>query len=178
MFFKAHNPKVAGLSPAPATQRKLHRNMRLFLFNLFYLSFLNINCYNHLMKLSENRIIGGVCGGISERFQINSALVRVVFLVLSIIFLFPFLIYAFLWLILPTTGNKKGKNSGVLIGIFLGCIGAFLGFFVGRFVGQGLGYTGGESIISIMIAIIGIPIGAIGGFFLGLIIGRMIAKRK
>ena len=104
------------------------------------------------MKLSENRIIGGVCGGISERFQINSALVRVVFLVLSIIFQFPFLIYAFMWLVLPSTSNKYNFKSGfnIMLLIVGSVVGSILGFFLGVGYVMEKGYKGGDSIMQLI----------------------------
>jgi len=132
------------------------------------------------MKLSENRIIGGVCGGISERFQINSALVRVVFLVLSIIFQFPFLIYAFMWLVLPSTSNKYNFKSGfnIMLLIVGSVVGSILGFFLGVGYAMEKGYKGGDSIMQLIFGVIGIPIGAIFGIFCGGIYISLYEKKR
>jgi phage shock protein PspC (stress-responsive transcriptional regulator) len=50
-----------------------------------------------------DRVIAGVMGGIAHRFGWNSTLVRVVFVVLSIVSVaFPgILVYLILWLLMP-----------------------------------------------------------------------------
>ncbi|MGH7718214.1 MAG: PspC domain-containing protein [Gemmatimonadaceae bacterium] len=56
-----------------------------------------------LRRSKSDRIIAGVLGGIAERFDMDATLVRVVYVVVSIISAaFPgLLIYALLWVIMP-----------------------------------------------------------------------------
>ena len=56
---------------------------------------------NKLYRSNSDRMIGGVCGGLSERYGIDSTWIRLFF----ILFLFfggaALLIYLILWLIVP-----------------------------------------------------------------------------
>ena len=56
-----------------------------------------------MTRSSEDRMIAGVCGGIAEYFQIDSTLVRVAYVVGSVISVaFPgLLIYILLWIVMP-----------------------------------------------------------------------------
>ena len=51
----------------------------------------------------KNGIIAGVCGGIAESFQWNPTLVRVLYVVISVISVAVpgILIYVILWLVIP-----------------------------------------------------------------------------
>ena len=55
------------------------------------------------LKRSRNSIIAGVCGGIAEKFNWDPSLVRVGYVLLSILSAaFPgVLVYIILWVILP-----------------------------------------------------------------------------
>jgi phage shock protein C len=55
------------------------------------------------LKRSKNSIIAGVCGGIAEKFNWDPSLVRVGYVLLSILSAaFPgILVYIILWVILP-----------------------------------------------------------------------------
>lgn len=59
--------------------------------------------YKKLTKSSTKKMIGGVCGGIGEFFEIDPTLVRVAYLLLTIFSLaFPgVLLYLLLCLIIP-----------------------------------------------------------------------------
>ena len=59
--------------------------------------------------------------------------------------------------------EKKYKLLFKLLKLILSIIGCFVGFEVGWTIGQALGFTGGSSIISIMLALAGIPVGGIIG---------------
>jgi len=54
------------------------------------------------LRSKVNRVIGGVCGGISEYFAIDPVLVRILF-VLTGIFGAGFVIYLVLWIMMPET---------------------------------------------------------------------------
>jgi phage shock protein C len=60
-----------------------------------------------LSRSRHDRMLAGVMGGIARRFGWNSTLVRVFFVVLSILSAaFPgILVYLILWLLIPEEGN-------------------------------------------------------------------------
>ncbi len=53
-----------------------------------------------LLRSKVNRVFGGVCGGISEYFAIDTVLVRILF-VLTAIFGAGIIIYFVLWIMMP-----------------------------------------------------------------------------
>lgn len=67
-----------------------------------------------LYRLEDDYLIAGVCGGLGKYFEIETTLVRIIFVLLSIngggVF-----IYLFLWLIVPKKGEimevKKEKSK-------------------------------------------------------------------
>lgn len=51
---------------------------------------------------SKNKIIGGVCGGISEFFDLEPSIFRIIFVLLVVLFRgFPIVLYIFSWAIIP-----------------------------------------------------------------------------
>ena len=58
---------------------------------------------NPLYRSRTNRMIGGVCGGIAEWLGWDSTLVRVLYVVLSVLSMaFPgILVYVILWIVMP-----------------------------------------------------------------------------
>lgn len=66
-----------------------------------------MNAPRSLSRSRHDRILAGVMGGIARRFGWNSTLVRVVFVVLSILSAaFPgILVYLILWLLIPEEDN-------------------------------------------------------------------------
>ena len=57
-----------------------------------------------LRRSRSNRMIAGVMGGLAEYFQINATLLRVVYVIGSIISVaFPgIIVYLILWLVIPS----------------------------------------------------------------------------
>ena len=55
------------------------------------------------LRRSKKRVFAGVCGGIAERFGWDPTLVRVLYVVVSIVSVaFPgILVYILLWIIMP-----------------------------------------------------------------------------
>ena len=77
------------------------------------------------MKLSrtKNRILGGVCGGISKAAKINIYIVRILFVILLFFTLdiSVLLVYMALWIIVPTEtleSKKKAINNSLDSKIF------------------------------------------------------------
>jgi phage shock protein PspC (stress-responsive transcriptional regulator) len=66
-----------------------------------------MNAPRTLSRSRHDRMIAGVMGGIARRFGWNATLVRVLFVVLSIVSAaFPgILVYLILWLLIPEEGN-------------------------------------------------------------------------
>ncbi len=60
-----------------------------------------------LVRSREDRIIGGVCGGVAERYQLDPALIRVLTVVLTIFTGVALLVYVVLWIILPSAPNPQ-----------------------------------------------------------------------
>lgn len=54
-----------------------------------------------LYRSRESKIIGGVCGGIGEYFQIDPVIVRLVFLILFFVFGVGLITYIIAWIIIP-----------------------------------------------------------------------------
>ena len=54
-----------------------------------------------LLRSRTNRRIAGVCGGIGEYFNIDPTLVRVAFVVATLIGLSGILVYILLWIVMP-----------------------------------------------------------------------------
>lgn len=57
----------------------------------------------------DDYIVAGVCSGIAEYFEIDSTLIRVIFILLTIGGGSGVLIYLILWLIIPKEGGKEMK---------------------------------------------------------------------
>jgi phage shock protein PspC (stress-responsive transcriptional regulator) len=66
-----------------------------------------MNAPRSLSRSRHDRMVAGVMGGIARRFGWNSTLVRILFVVLSILSAaFPgILVYLILWLLIPEEGN-------------------------------------------------------------------------
>ncbi len=67
----------------------------------------------------DNRILGGVCSGISSYWSVDVLWIRTAFVVLSLLFFSGFLLYLLLWLVIPpavTTAQKlemKGEPVNI-----------------------------------------------------------------
>lgn len=96
-----------------------------------------------LQRDTQNKVIGGVCSGLANYFDIDASLVRLLFAIAFLVFSSGFWIYLILWIIMPagsgvqaaemtdgvvsdvTETSKKNKGSLVagLILIGIGLIG-------------------------------------------------------
>jgi phage shock protein C len=54
-----------------------------------------------LYRSKSDRMIAGVCGGLAKRFNISSTWVRLAFVLLVVLGGSGFLLYLFLWIIMP-----------------------------------------------------------------------------
>ena len=58
-----------------------------------------------------NRVIGGVCSGLAEYFGLDTALVRIAFVIAFMFASFGFWLYIILWAILPVSGQQTIDNG-------------------------------------------------------------------
>lgn len=58
-----------------------------------------------LTRSSSDKFIAGVCGGLASRLGVDSGLVRIITLVLSLFFGIVVPVYVALWLVLPLGSN-------------------------------------------------------------------------
>lgn len=67
-----------------------------------------------LYRSKTHRVIAGVCGGIAEYFETDPALIRVIFVFLSLIGAGGLLLYVLLWAIIPENHmqNEEQSHSG------------------------------------------------------------------
>ena len=64
-----------------------------------------------LSRNPMNRVIGGVCSGLAEYFGLDTALVRIAFVIAFMFASFGFWIYIILWAILPVSGQQTIDNG-------------------------------------------------------------------
>ena len=68
---------------------------------------------NQLTRSSTDRMIGGVCGGLAEYFNIDSAIVRLVFVLAVLSGISP-LVYLVLWVVMPEQKAAAPSNAAAL----------------------------------------------------------------
>jgi phage shock protein C len=56
---------------------------------------------NRLQRSRTERIIGGVCGGLAEYFNVDPVLVRIIFVVITLMGGAGALLYVILWAVVP-----------------------------------------------------------------------------
>ncbi len=61
-----------------------------------------------LYRSERDHILGGVCGGLADFFDVDSTLVRIIFVLLTIFGGSGIIIYLLLWVIVPTESNVSG----------------------------------------------------------------------
>lgn len=106
-----------------------------------------------LQRDMQNRVLGGVCSGLANYFDIDAALVRVLFVLALMAFSAGFWVYIVLWLIMPAktietqgfaeiidgqetfvtkenTTNRSSVTAGLILIIAGGC------FLLGNLVPQ------------------------------------------
>jgi len=111
-----------------------------------------------LIRLEKNKVLGGVCGGVAEFFNIDPTIVRLIFILITIFGGSGILLYIILWLVIPSEKSDgeiseknikmgademkeraeefanrakdypKTENSKVLVGVFVLALGVILLF--------------------------------------------------
>lgn len=61
-----------------------------------------------LYRSETNKIIAGVCGGLAEHFNIDSTVIRLIFVLVTAFGGSGLLIYVILWLIMPKNSGQPG----------------------------------------------------------------------
>ncbi|MER7490449.1 PspC domain-containing protein [Streptomyces sp. NPDC126497] len=62
---------------------------------------------SRLARPTHNRVIGGVCAALARRFDTSATTVRVVFLLSCLLPGPQFLLYAALWILLPSEDKAR-----------------------------------------------------------------------
>jgi phage shock protein PspC (stress-responsive transcriptional regulator) len=73
------------------------------------------NTYFRLYRSEENRILGGVAGGIGEYFSLDPTIIRIIFVLLTIFGGYGILLYVVLWILIPTKSVLSSGRSSTLI---------------------------------------------------------------
>ncbi|PIT92799.1 MAG: hypothetical protein COU08_00525 [Candidatus Harrisonbacteria bacterium CG10_big_fil_rev_8_21_14_0_10_42_17] len=63
-----------------------------------------------LRRSKSEKVLGGVCGGLGEYFALDPVLFRVVFVVSAFMGGFGFLLYIFLWFVVPLEGRQSSDH--------------------------------------------------------------------
>lgn len=63
---------------------------------------------HRLYRSESDRVLGGVCGGIAEVYEVDPTLVRLVTLLIVLGTGAGLLVYLVAWLIMPTESEVKG----------------------------------------------------------------------
>ncbi|MBR1445259.1 MAG: PspC domain-containing protein [Firmicutes bacterium] len=66
---------------------------------------------NKRLKLSKNRMIGGVCGGIAEYFNLDPTIIRIIWALFTLVFhMTPIVIYIICWAIIPGSDGDEEER--------------------------------------------------------------------
>lgn len=90
-----------------------------------------------LFRSRKNKVIGGVCGGLSDYFEVDVAIIRILFVLLALIQGVGFLIYLVALFVIPVNPNEtvsrgekkpgQDRSRGVLL--FFGIVLVLLGVY-------------------------------------------------
>ena len=64
-----------------------------------------------LNRSTDDRWLGGVCGGLAQYFNIDAILIRILFIILGLIGLGGVLLYVILWIIIPEQPSGAGEAA-------------------------------------------------------------------
>ena len=62
---------------------------------------------NRLYRSSKDKVLAGVCGGLGEYFKIDPVIIRILWVVFSLIYGVGILAYIVAWIIVPVNPNQK-----------------------------------------------------------------------
>lgn len=63
-----------------------------------------------LYRSKSDRYIAGVCGGLAEYFEIDSLIIRIIFILLTVSGGSGLIIYIIMWILVPKQGEKRNKD--------------------------------------------------------------------
>lgn len=63
-----------------------------------------------LYRSKSDRYIAGVCGGLAEYFEIDSLIIRIIFILLTVSGGSGLVIYIIMWILVPEQGEKRNKD--------------------------------------------------------------------
>ena len=64
-----------------------------------------------LYRNPEKRVLGGVCSGLGAYFNTDPLLIRIIFIVVTIIFTSGILVYLIMWMIMPEARTEAQKRE-------------------------------------------------------------------
>jgi len=64
----------------------------------------------NLYRSCKSRVLGGVCGGLGEYFDVDPVLIRLLFLISIIAGGIGFVVYLFAWLVIPNDPKCEHEN--------------------------------------------------------------------
>ena len=64
-----------------------------------------------LFRSTKNRVIGGVCSGIAEYFNLDPVLVRLIFVALAVFGGAGIILYLIAWIVMPEQGARKNTQN-------------------------------------------------------------------
>jgi phage shock protein C len=64
-----------------------------------------------LYRSETNKVLAGVCGGLAEYFDIDPTLVRVAFIVFTVLTGGGIIIYPLMWLLIPSESDASGSSE-------------------------------------------------------------------
>ncbi len=67
----------------------------------------------HLSRSKREQVLGGVCGGLGQYFDVDANLIRLIFIVLAVIGGAGVWIYLLLWLFLPLEGESREPSQSI-----------------------------------------------------------------
>ena len=67
-----------------------------------------------LYRSEKDKIIGGVCAGIADYFNIDPVIIRIIFVIALITEGLGLMVYIVLWIVLPSERSKKEKSKEIV----------------------------------------------------------------
>ncbi len=64
-----------------------------------------------LYRNTENRVLGGVCSGLGAYFNADPVIIRIIFILFTVIFASGILIYLVMWMITPEARTEEQKRE-------------------------------------------------------------------
>jgi len=67
-----------------------------------------------LVRSNTDKVIGGVCGGLGEYFNIDPIIIRVLFAIITVSGGSGFLVYLILWVVMPEKGSETKSTEQIV----------------------------------------------------------------